>query len=217
MSAPTVLLTGFEPFDGEEVNPAQEVAHELGGERIAGHRVIPLVLPVTFEGISSRLSEAIAATHPTIAVGIGQAGSRARISIERVAINLVDARIADNAGAQPVDAPVIAGAPAAYFSTLPVKAMLAALEAAGVPAELSFSAGSFVCNAVFFATMHLLATRHPPVRGGFIHVPYLPRQAARHPGAPSLDIGTLSKGIGIAIEAALAHAQDLRVAAGTTD
>ncbi|HEY2347327.1 MAG TPA: pyroglutamyl-peptidase I [Xanthomonadaceae bacterium] len=217
MSLPTVLLTGFEPFEGEDVNPAQEVVRELAGERIAGHRVEPFVLPVTFTDAVERLADVIASTRPSLVIAIGQAGSRARISIERVAINLIDARIADNDGAQPVDEPVIAGAPAAYFSTLPVKAMLAALESAGVPAELSFSAGSFVCNALFFALMHVLATRHPGLRGGFIHVPYLPRQAARHAGAASMDIGTLSKGIGIAIEAALTNAADLRIAAGTTD
>ncbi len=217
VSRPTVLLTGFEPFGGEDVNPAQDVVRELAGERIAGHRVEPAVLPVTFAGMAEMLAEAIASTRPSLVVAIGQAGNRARISIERVAINLVDARIADNAGAQPIDQPVIAGAPAAYFATLPVKAMLAALEAAQVPAELSFSAGSFVCNAAFFSLMHLLATRHPGLRGGFIHVPYLPRQAAAHPGAASMDIGTLSKGIGIAIEAALTNATDLRIAAGTTE
>ena len=214
---PVVLLFGFEPFGGEDINPAQEVVRELAGERIAGHRVMPAELPVTFDGAVKALSEAVAREKPVLVIGIGQAGGRARISIERIAINLIDARIPDNAGAQPVDAPVIDCAPSAYFSTLPVKAMLAAMEASGVPAELSFSAGSFVCNAAFFALMHVLATRHPDLRGGFIHVPYLPSQAARHAGASSMDIGTLSKGIGIAIEAALTHTTDLRVAAGTTD
>ena len=217
MKTPSVLLFGFEPFGGEEINPAQEVVRELAGERIAGHRVVPAELPVTFDGALAELTAAIARANPALVVGVGQAGGRARISIERVAINLIDARIADNAGAQPVDAPVIANAPAAYFSTLPVKAMLIAMQSAGVPAELSFSAGSYVCNAAFFALLHLLSTQHPDVRGGFIHIPYLPRQAAAHRGAPSMELGTLSKGIGIAIEAAIMNAIDVRLAAGAED
>jgi pyroglutamyl-peptidase len=215
-TSPVVLLFGFEPFGGDDVNPAQEVVRELAGERIAGHRVVPAELPVTFDGAVSALAEAIARENPRLVVGIGQAGGRARISLERVAINLIDARIADNAGMQPVDAPVIDGAPSAYFSTLPVKAMLSAMQSAGVPAELSFSAGSYVCNASFFALMHLLATRYPDLRGGFIHIPYLPRQAAAHPAAPSMELGTLSKGIGIAIEAALQHREDIVLPLGET-
>lgn len=215
MKTPVVLLFGFEPFGGEDINPAQEVVRELAGERIAGHRVVPAELPVTFDGALAALADAIAREKPILVIGIGQAGGRARISLERVAINLIDARIADNVGAQPVDTPVVDGAPSAYFSTLPVKAMLSAMQSAGVPAELSFSAGSYVCNAAFFALMHLLATRHRSVRGGFIHIPYLPRQAATHAGVPSMELGTLSKGIGIAIEAALLNDCERNFAAGT--
>ncbi len=215
MKTPVVLLFGFEPFGGEDINPAQDVVRELAGERIAGHRVVPAELPVAFDGALAALANAIARERPTLVIGVGQAGGRARIALERVAINLIDARIPDNAGAQPVDKPVIDGAPAAYFTTLPVKAMLASMQSTGVPAELSFSAGSYVCNAAFFALMHLLATSHPELRGGFIHIPYLPRQAAAHPGAPSMELGTLSKGIGIAIEAALLNDCERNFAAGT--
>ncbi|MBS0213173.1 MAG: pyroglutamyl-peptidase I [Proteobacteria bacterium] len=216
MNTPTVLLAGFEPFGGEQANPAQDVVRALDGRVIAGHRVASRVLPVTFAAAAEGLSETIATLRPSLAIGIGQAGGRSRISIERVAINLIDARIPDNAGVQPVDAPVVAGAPAAYFTTLPVKAMLAALHAADVPAEASFSAGSFVCNTLFYALMHTLAAHHPSTRGGFIHVPWLPAQAVRHPGAASMAIATLSQGIAIAIEAALMHAQDLHAAGGST-
>ncbi len=216
MKTPVVLLFGFEPFGGEDINPAQEVVRELAGERIAGHRVVPAELPVTFDGAISALADAIARENPNLVIGIGQAGGRASISLERVAINLIDARIPDNSGVQPVDTMVNDGAPAAYFSTLPVKAMLTAMQSSGVPSELSFSAGSYVCNAAFFALMHLLATRHHGIRGGFIHIPYLPRQAAAHPNAPSMEIGTLSKGIGIAIEAALQHDEDIALPLGQT-
>ncbi|MBS0461087.1 MAG: pyroglutamyl-peptidase I [Proteobacteria bacterium] len=210
----SVLLTGFEPFGGEAVNPAREIVLALAGTTIAGHRVVTAVLPVAFATALHALDAAIAAERPALVIAIGQAGGRAGISIERVAINLIDARIPDNAGAQPIDAPVIAGAPAAYFSTLPVKATLTALHATDIPAELSFSAGSYVCNAVFFALMHVLATRHPSVRGGFIHVPYLPQQAAAYPGAPGMALATMTRGIGIAITAALTHARDVRVHGG---
>ena len=214
-TTPRVLLTGFEPFGGEAINPAMDVVRELAGERIAGHRVVPATLPVTFADAPTALADALERERPALAVCIGQAGGRARISLERVAVNLIDARIADNIGAQPIDTRVIAGAPDAYFSTFPVKAMLQAMTASGVPAELSLSAGTYVCNAVFFALQHLLATRWPGVRGGFIHVPFLPEQAARHAGAPALGLETLSKGIGIAIEAAIEHTEDVRIAGGS--
>lgn len=214
-NAPTVLLTGFEPFGGESINPAMEVVHELSGERIAGHRVEPATLPVTFAGAGEALVAAIERVQPALVLCVGQAGGRSRISLERVAVNLVDARIADNAGAQPIDVPVIDGAPAAYFSTLPVKAMLQAMTEGRVPAELSLSAGTYVCNAVFFALQHVLATRWPGVRGGFVHIPFLPEKAARIPGAPCLGLETMSKGIGIGIEAALRQQDDLRVVGGT--
>jgi pyroglutamyl-peptidase len=211
---PRVLLTGFEPFGGEAINPALEVLHELSGERIAGHRVEPAALPVCFEGGPRALVEAIERTQPSLVVCVGQAGGRARLSVERVAINLADARIADNAGAQPIDRALIETAPSAYFSTLPVKAVHASLNQHGVPAELSLSAGSYVCNAVFFALMHHLATQHPGVRGGFIHIPYLPEQACRHPGTPSMSLATLAKGLGIAIGTALETSSDLVMAGG---
>lgn len=210
---PRVLLTGFEPFGGEPVNPALEVLHELSGERIAGHRVEPAALPVCFADGPRALIEAIERIRPALVVCVGQAGGRARMAIERVAINLADARIADNAGAQPIDRALIEGAPSAYFSTLPVKALHASLNQHGVPAELSLSAGTYVCNAVFFALMHHLSTR-PGVRGGFVHIPYLPEQACRHPGAPSMSLATLAKGLGIAIGTALETPTDLVVTGG---
>lgn len=210
---PRVLLTGFEPFGGEAINPALEVLHELSGERIAGHRVEPAALPVCFEAGPRALIDAIERVNPSLVVCVGQAGGRARMSVERVALNLADARIADNAGAQPIDRALIEGAPNAYFSSLPVKALHASLNQHGVPAELSLSAGTYVCNAVFFALMHHLSTR-PGARGGFIHIPYLPEQACRHPGAPSMSLATLAKGLGIAIGTALETPSDLVVTGG---
>ncbi len=178
----TLLLTGFEPFDGEALNPSWEVAQALHGQRIGRATVAAVQLPCVFASALPALRAAIDAHQPGWVLALGLAGSRSAISLERVAVNLIDARIPDNAGAQPVDQPVVAGGPAAYFTGLPVKALCAALQADGHRAELSHSAGSFVCNQVFYGLMHALAAQ-PGVAGGFIHLPPLPGQAARHPQA----------------------------------
>ncbi|MEZ5454600.1 MAG: pyroglutamyl-peptidase I [Lysobacteraceae bacterium] len=209
MRRAVVLLTGFEPFGGESVNPSQALLTELGGERIAKHRVEPLCLPVNFQRAGGLLCDAIDALQPQIVLCLGQAGGRSRLSFERVAINLIDARIGDDAGDQPVDVPVIDDAPAAYFSDLPLKRMRSTCETVGIPAELSLSAGSYVCNAVFFHLMHQL--RHADragCRGGFVHLPWLPEQALRYPQAASMCIELMTKGIGLAIETALLHRVD---------
>jgi pyroglutamyl-peptidase len=132
---------------------------------------------------------------------VGQAGDRAALCVERVAVNIQDARIPDNDGARPTDAPVVAGGPAAYLSTLPVRAAVAALRAAELPAQLSMSAGTFVCNHVFYGLMHLAATRGHAFRGGFLHVPCLPQQAPS--GAPGLALDDIVSGIAIVLEAAV--------------
>lgn len=210
-----VLLTGFEPFGGERVNTSWQVAQALDGRSIGGHVVVAACLPCAFGAALAALDEALArGAGPALVIALGQAAGRSDFSVERVAINVDDARIADNAGLQPVDRPVVAGAPAAYFSTLPIKAVVAALRAAGLPASVSQSAGTFVCNHVFYGLMHRLAAR-PGVRGGFIHLPLLPEQAARAPGQPSLPLATLVQGLETAIACALATQEDLRAAEGT--
>lgn len=213
---PTILITGFEPFGGETINPSWEVARALHGLRLDGHTVVAEQLPCVFAEAPRVLLQAIARARPRLVLALGLAGSRSALSFERVAVNLVDARIADNAGAQPLDEPVLPGAPAAYFTRLPVKAMAAAVAAAGLPAELSYSAGSFVCNQVFFRLMHALAG-HPAVRGGFVHLPPLPQQAAAHPGSRPLALDEQLRGLRLAIEAALRQEADLRVAGGALD
>jgi pyroglutamyl-peptidase len=213
---PNVLLTGFEPFGGEHVNPSHEIVRALAGTVIAGHRVVAATLPTEFARVSAELDALIRRHRPVLVLATGQAGGRAEISLERVAINLIDARIPDNAGAQPVDVPVVAGAPDAYFSTLPLKAMLRALQATHIPAALSHSAGTFVCNQVFYALAHRLALGRRKVRGGFVHVPYLPQQAARHDGAPSLPLATMIDAIRICLETALFVRDDAVFAAGAT-
>jgi pyroglutamyl-peptidase len=198
-----ILLTGFEPFGGETVNPSWEVARVLHGQRVASAIVQARRLPVSFDGAPRALAQALAECRPALVVALGQASGRSEISIERVAVNLIDARIADNAGERPLDVPVLAGAPAGYFSTLPVKAMRDALRAAGHPAGLSLSAGAFVCNQVFFELQHRLAGQG--VRSGFIHLPVLPEQAARvHPSVPSMGLAAQVDAIRLALAVALA-------------
>lgn len=210
------LVTGFAPFGGETINPSLEIARTLDGELIAGHRVVGAELPSEFAQSLPVLDALIDKHHPAIVIALGQAGGRAGISLERVAINLMDARIADNAGEQPIDAPVLASAPNAYFSTLPVKAALARLRTAGIPAALSQSAGTFICNQVFFGLLHRLTTQHAKARGGFIHVPYLPEQAARFVDTPSMALETMVKAIRLSLEIALTTHADVHYAAGTT-
>lgn len=225
----TILVTGFEPFDGDVLNPSLEVARAVDGalvgdEAVVGTgtgtggqrrgRIVARELPCVIDAVGPALAAAIDETRPAIVLCLGLAGGRPDISIERVAINLVDARIPDNAGCQPVDEPVLADAPAAYFSSLPIKAMAAALRDQGIPASISQSAGTFACNAVFFHLAHLIATRHRGLRGGFVHVPYLPSMAARHPGTPSLSLATLSAAVRLLAATALRVDEDLAEAGG---
>jgi pyroglutamyl-peptidase len=208
---PTVLVTGFAPFGGEATNPSWEAVRALHGVRIAGHRVQARCLPVAFGDAAKALRAALAEVQPALVVCVGQAGGRAQLSLERIAINLDDARAPDNAGRSPVDAPIVAGGPAAYFGTLPVKRLRAALHAAGIPAEVSNTAGTYVCNHVFYALMHALRRRRG-VRGGFVHIPYSPDQAAHHPGAPSLPVATVIEAIRLIVGTALRHPDDLPIA-----
>lgn len=210
-----VLVTGFEPFGGESVNPSARVAQALHGRTIDGVPVIGIVLPCVFGAAIDVLRAALDRHRPQLVLALGQATGRSALSIERVAINVDDARIPDNAGAQPVDTPVVAGAPAARFSTLPVKAMVAALREAGHPAELSNSAGTFVCNHVFYALQHALRTRRS-VRSGFMHLPLLPEQARA--GQPSLALAAMIDGTALALSTALRlRGGDLHASEGALD
>ena len=214
-TASRILLTGFEPFDKDSVNPSWQVARALDGELIAGGVVHAVQLPCVFGAAMQVLDEALAQLQPTLIISLGLAGGRADITPERVAINIDDARIPDNAGHQPIDQAVVRDAPAAYFSTLPIKAMVRYLRDAGIPASVSNTAGTFVCNHVFYALMHRLTRRAGPgVRGGFIHIPALPQQAAQHPGMASMALETQVQGIRTAIHTAMTVQQDLHENAG---
>ncbi|MGH8702514.1 MAG: pyroglutamyl-peptidase I [Burkholderiales bacterium] len=194
-----VLVTGFDPFGGEKINASLEAVRRLPA-RIGALEIATVELPTSYRRSLPALQAAIARTRPQIVLCVGQAGDRSALCVERVAVNIQDATIPDNDGARPVDAPVVAGGPAAYLATLPVRAAVAALRAEELPAELSMSAGTFVCNHVFYGLMHLSATRRQPFRGGLLHVPALPQQAQG--SAPSMALDDIVRGISIVLEAA---------------
>ncbi len=209
-----ILLTGFEPFGGETVNPSWEAAERAAGLLVSsGGSAVAVQLPCVFGASIKVLAEAVRTHQPDVVLCVGQAGGRSEVSLERVAINVDDARIPDNAGNQPIDDPVVAGAPAAYFSTLPLKRGLAALSDAGLPASVSQSAGTYVCNHVFYGLMHLLAEHDGGTRGGFIHVPFSLEQAAAH-NAPGLPIEQMTAALVIIARTSAATGADLRIAAG---
>ena len=211
----TILLTGFEPFDRETINPSWELVRRFDGLVVAGtHRVEVLCLPCVFDLALESLWARLAQNKAEIVLCLGQAGGRAEFCLERVAVNINDARIADNAGKQPIDTPVIAGGPVAYFSTLPIKAMLKALHDQGLAAAVSQSAGSFVCNHVFYGLMHYANTEPALGRAGFIHIPYLPEQAEHHLGAPSMRMENLVSCLTTCLNLAVLQENELRYGAG---
>lgn len=213
-SSRLVLVTGFDPFGGDPDNPSWQAAARLHGGRVADHLLWAAQLPTRFDTALPRLQALLAEHRPVLVLCLGLAATRRALSIERVAINVQDARIADNAGAQPIDEPVVAGGPAAYFSSLPIKAMRAAIEADGMAAEVSQTAGTFVCNHVFYGLMHELATvpSYQGMRGGFVHVPPLADQASH--GMPLDD---MVQALRIGIHTALTVQDDWRQAAGAVD
>lgn len=208
---PSVLLTGFAPFAGEAVNPSWQAVRALDGEVVESHRITAVELPTEFERSLRVLRQTVREMRPRVAIAVGLAGGRRGISLERVAINVIDARIPDNAGAQPIDIPVVARGPAAYFSSLPIKGALAPLHGAGIEAHVSQTAGTYVCNAVFYALMH--AARRKPMRAGFVHVPYLPEQAARH-HAPGMPLDEMIRALKIIVRTSITAGADAPIAAG---
>jgi len=204
-----ILLTGFEPFGGSRTNPSERVAQALDGQIVAGMTVCATVLPVDTDRGPAALLDAIRRVQPAAVVCLGEATGRMRISLERVALNLLDFNINDNSGKRVIDQPILPGGPAAYFSTLPLRAMQAAVEEAGVPVELSLSAGAFLCNQVMYVLLDYLTHHAPQIPGGFIHLPALPEQAASAVRPiPSLSLETSLLGIQAAL-ATLAPAGDL--------
>jgi len=217
-----VLVTGFEPFGGESINPSWLAARALDGQDVAGAKVFARELPCVFGDAIETLERTVRELEPAVVICTGQAGGRPAITLERVAINVDDASIADNAGKQPVDEPIAGEGPVGYWSSLPIKAIVRALREARIRAEVSQTAGTFVCNHVFYGLMRLLEAR-PGVRGGFVHVPFLPEQAARavvSPGAPtpppSMSLDEITRALRIVVATSVAVTQDAKTAGGAT-
>lgn len=211
------MLTGFEPFGGDGTNPSWDAVRLVAEQYAAagspgGYELVVAELPCEFGRSLDVLRELVGTHAPDVVVCVGQAGGRTGVTPERVAVNLDDARIPDNAGDQPIDVPVVEGGPTAYFGTLPVKACVEALHEADIPASVSHTAGTFVCNHVFYGLMHLAATEFPQLRGGFVHVPYAPGQG--HEDAPSLPVETTARALSLIIHTTVTRTTDLHTTAG---
>lgn len=194
-----ILVTGFDPFGGETINPAWE-AVKLLPEVIAGSEIIKLEIPTVFKESAKVVKAAIEAEKPGVVLNVGQAGGRFGLTPERVAINIDDARIPDNIGQQPIDELIQKTGAPAYFSQLPVKGMVEGMKAAGLPASVSNSAGTFVCNHIMYQVQYLIATDYPEIKGGFMHVPFIHEQVVSKPNQPSMSIADISKGLAAALE-----------------
>lgn len=195
-----ILLTGFEPFNKSPINPSKQVVETLAADGIPGITIETAILPVDVERGPAVLLQAVDSTQPEAVLCLGQANRRAVISIERVALNLLDFRIPDNAGNQISDRPVVSGAPAAYFTTLPVRRIYETLKGNGIPAELSLSAGAYLCNQVIYRLLHHLQTQGKNIPAGFIHLPALPEQAAQMKGSiPSMSVETMIQAVRMAL------------------
>ena len=206
-----ILVTGFDPFGGQSVNPAYEAVRLLP-DQIGTAAIIKAQIPTIFGQGADLLAQLMDAHKPNAVLLVGQAGGRTAISVERIAINIRDASIADNAGAQPVDQPVVPDGPAAYFATIPVKQIIRKVQDAGIPCRISDSAGTFVCNDLMYRMLHHIDVHHLPAIGGFIHVPYLPQQAAALPGqAPSMSLEMIVQALHLTLEEILASFDTLPI------
>ncbi len=212
----TILLTGFEPFGGEQKNPSWLAVQQLDGYQLDDEvQIVSRQLSCEFEKSQQELKTAIDELTPVLVLAVGQAGGRTELCFEKVAINFIDARIADNAGQQPVGTPVVTDGPTAYFTTLPIKAMVNNLKQQGIPAAVSYTAGTYVCNTVFYALMHQLKDK-PKVRAGFLHIPYAPEQAIGKAVA-SMPVDMVVRALKLCLPVALQSTEDLQIAAGTLD
>lgn len=210
-----VLVTGFEPFGGESVNPSWEAARAVADAPPPGLDVTAVRLSCVYGTSLAELRAAVDEVGPDLVVCAGQAGGRPGLSVERVAVNVDDARMPDNAGNQPVDEPVVPGGPVAYLSSLPIKTCVRDLRAAGLPASVSNTAGSFVCNHVFYGLAHLIATERPALRGGFLHVPYAPEQVTDR-AEPAMSVADIARGLAVVVATSALTAEDLGIAEGAT-
>lgn len=210
-----VLITGFDPFGGESINPALEAVKMLP-DTIAGADIVKLQIPVVTRISIDKIHEKMQEIQPDIVISIGQAGGRFGVTPERVAINITDARIPDNDGNQPIDEPIFEDGDTAYFSNLPVKAMVQSIKDAGYPSSLSNTAGTYICNHVMYGILYYIQKEFPQTRGGFIHVPYAASQVVDKPNTPSMAIADIAAALEAAIRAAIENQDDLKLVGGET-
>ncbi len=210
-----ILVTGFDPFGGEPINPAIETVKRLP-DTIGGAEIIKLEIPTVCHKSLHVIDKAIAKYNPDVVLSIGQAGGRPDITVERVGINVDDCRIPDNEGNQIIDEPIYPEGPDAYFVTVPIKAMVQRIQERNIPASVSNTAGTFVCNHVTYGVCHLLATRYPGKRSGFIHIPFLPQQVLDKKNMPSMSQDVMVEAIEAAIEAIVDTEEDIKVTGGAT-
>lgn len=212
-----ILVTGFDPFGGEKINPALETIKRLP-DTILGAQIIKLEIPTVVGKSLAKIAEAVEKENPDVVLSIGQAGGRSEITVERIGINIDDCRIPDNEGNQPIDEPVVKGGPAAYFVTVPIKVIVENIKAHKIPASISNTAGTFICNHVCYGVAHLAAQRTAagkPMKSGFIHIPFLPEQVIGKPAlTPSMSLETIVSGITHALEAIVEHGSDIKVSGG---
>jgi pyroglutamyl-peptidase len=213
----TVLLTGFEPFGGAADNPSRQAVLALAAAPPPGIRLATEILPVTYAQAGPALRAAIIRHRPDVLLATGVAGGRSEISVERIAINIDDARIADNAGERRIDMPVVADGPAAYFAGIAIKSVTAAIRAAGLSAQVSQSAGTFLCNHIFYLGCHLAATEHPYLRVGFLHLPPLADRTGEPADPLRPELADLVTALRAAIDTVARPTPELRVAEGATD
>lgn len=211
-----IMITGFDPFGGETVNPAYE-AIKLLPDEIGGAQIIKVEVPTVFGKAGEVLEKCIEQQQPDAVICVGQAGGRSGMSVEKVAINLQDARIADNDGAQPVDCVIKEDGETAYFATIPVKAMVAKMRENGIPAFVSYTAGTFVCNDLMYSLLYLIHKKYPDIRGGFMHVPFAMGQTVDKPnGTAAMALESIAKGLEYSVLAVIENQEDISTAMGTT-
>lgn len=209
-----ILITGFDPFGGESINPALEAVKRLPNT-ILDSEVIKIEIPTVFEKSLQKIEENIIKHNPDVVISVGQAGGRFGVTPERVAINIDDARIKDNEGNQPIDIKIFEDGENAYFSNLPIKAMVKEMTDNGIPASVSNTAGTFVCNHVMYGILYLIDKKYPNIKGGFIHVPYIPSQVVTKPNNPSMSIDDIAKGLELCIKAVIENSSDIKTVGGT--
>ena len=209
-----ILVTGFDPFGGEPINPAIESVKRLP-DNIAGAEIIKLEIPTVRKKSLEKIEKAINEHNPDVILSIGQAGGRFDISIERVGINLDDFRIPDNEGNQIIDEPIFPDGENSYFVKLPVKAMVQNVQKNNIPASVSYTAGTFVCNHVLYGVLYLIEKKYKGKKSGFIHIPFLPQQVVNKRNTPSMELNTIVKGLTAAIEAIVKNNEDIKEVGGT--